>query len=92
MSMCVVKMEVNMKAFLENKRKIKVADWNEFLGNTLFNLDNKDTRINENIKFRTLFPYFARKATDGGFLEASKYFKNQKVFSYTDSTNIFTWT
>lgn len=66
--------------FGKQERKIKVADWNEFLGNTLFNLDNKDTRINENIKFRTLFPYFARKATDGGFLEASKYFKNQKVF------------
>jgi len=66
--------------FGKQERKIKVADWNEFLGNSLFNLDNKDTRINENIKFRTLFPYFARKATDGGFLEASKYFKNQKVF------------
>lgn len=66
--------------FGKRERKIKVADWNEFLGNSLFNLDNKDTKINENIKFRTLFPYFARKAADGGFLEASKYFKNQKIF------------
>ncbi|MFO1444573.1 DUF2326 domain-containing protein [Bacillus sp. Bva_UNVM-123] len=66
--------------FGEQERKMKVADWNEFLGESLFNLDNKDSRINENIKFRTLFPYFARKAADGGFLESSRYYKNQKVF------------
>lgn len=62
------------------EKKIKVTEWNKFLGASLFNLNSEDLRINENLKFRTLFPYFARKASDGGFLEASKYFKNQKVF------------
>ncbi len=68
------------KFFGKQEKKMKVAEWNGFLGNALLNLDNSDTKIHENLKFRTLFPYFARKATDGGFLEASKYFKNQKVF------------
>ncbi|MFC4389050.1 DUF2326 domain-containing protein [Gracilibacillus marinus] len=57
-----------------------VLTYHEFLGNVLFNLDNNETIVNENIKFRTLFPYFARKAADGGFLTASRYYKNQKVF------------
>lgn len=60
---------------------MRLADWTEFLGKELFNLETNDSIINQNIKFRTLFPYFARKAVDGGFLEASKYYKNQKVFS-----------
>lgn len=66
--------------FGSQENRLKVAEWNNFLGNSLFNLDNRDTILNENIKFRTLFPYFARKTSDGGFLEASKYYKNQKVF------------
>lgn len=66
--------------FGKQEKKVKVAEWNAFLGDTLFNLTSKDMKTNENIKFRTLFPYFARKAMDGGFLESSKYYKNQKVF------------
>lgn len=65
----------------KQENKLRVADWTEFLGKELFNLETNDSKINQNIKFRTLFPYFARKAVDGGFLEASKYYKNQKVFS-----------
>ena len=55
------------KFFGKQEKKMKVAEWNGFLGNALLNLDNSDTKIHENLKFRTLFPYFARKATDGGF-------------------------
>ncbi|MCM2987164.1 DUF2326 domain-containing protein [Bacillus safensis] len=65
----------------KQEKKMRLADWTEFLGKELFNLETNDSIINQNIKFRTLFPYFARKAVDGGFLEASKYYKNQKVFS-----------
>jgi uncharacterized protein YydD (DUF2326 family) len=61
--------------------KLKVTDWTDFLGEYYFNLHTNDVRINENLKFRTIFPYFSRKAKDGGFLEASKYYKNQKVLS-----------
>ncbi|MES9774385.1 DUF2326 domain-containing protein [Priestia megaterium] len=59
--------------------KIKIAEWNRFLGEYLFNLNFKDEQINGNLKFRTLFPYFSRLAKDGGFLEAEKYFKTQKI-------------
>jgi uncharacterized protein YydD (DUF2326 family) len=67
--------------FGNRKTKLKVTEWNDFLGEYYFNLNTKDMRINENLKFRTIFPYFSRRAKDGGFLEASKYYKNQKVLS-----------
>ena len=65
--------------FGASNKKIKIAEWNQFLGEYMFNLNPVDTQINDNMKFRTIFPYFSRLAKDGGFLEATKYFKNQKI-------------
>ncbi|MGM0714154.1 DUF2326 domain-containing protein [Brevibacillus parabrevis] len=84
-----VYIEYQKESFFEtvfgvSSKKVKVTEWNQFLGEYLFNLNPRDTQLNENLKFRTLFPYFSRIAKDGGFLEATKYFKTQKV----DTTQI----
>ncbi|WP_339176918.1 DUF2326 domain-containing protein [Paenibacillus sp. FSL R5-0701] len=59
--------------------KIKVTEWNEFLGEFLFNLNSRDELIKSNLKFRSLFPYFSRLSKDGGYLDSTKYFKTQNV-------------
>jgi len=65
--------------FGSSNKKIKIAEWNQFLGEYLLGLNTRDTQMNDNLKFRTVFPYFSRLAKDGGFLEATKYFKNQNI-------------
>lgn len=67
------------KIYNTSKVKLKVSDWNEFLGEYLFNLNTKDEFLSSALKFRSLFSYFSRLAKDGGYLEASKYFKSQNV-------------
>ncbi|MCO7124773.1 DUF2326 domain-containing protein [Sporolactobacillus shoreicorticis] len=52
----------------------KNTDWKIYLGALYFNI-NAD---NDEINFRSIFPYFARKQYDGGFLEPTTYFRSQK--------------
>jgi uncharacterized protein YydD (DUF2326 family) len=60
--------------------KIKVAEWNGFLGEYLFNLNPRDELMESNLKFRSLFSYFSRLTKDGGYLDVTKYFKSQNVY------------
>jgi len=53
--------------------------WNNYLGMVYFNLDDNIPLVYDNLSFRSIFPYFARKANDGGFLEPVRHYKNQKA-------------
>jgi uncharacterized protein YydD (DUF2326 family) len=64
-----------------------IKDWNLWLGHEFFNLPiHREGSVFENggPSFRTLFPYFARRRSNGGFMSPSK--TSDKVQDYTANT------
>ena len=69
--------ETKLGKLLGNRDRLPLKEWNEYLGETLFNLHHDESL--EYLSFRKLFPYFTRNAKDGGFLDSTRYLKTQKV-------------
>jgi uncharacterized protein YydD (DUF2326 family) len=70
--------EQDSKVFLllgKTEAEITLTEWNNYLGKLLFNLDEDTNSIN----YRSIFPYFIRKSSSGGFLDAEKYHNHQKI-------------
>ena len=66
-------------ASLLREGSLPLKAWNSYLGMMFFNLDENNPLVYENLSFRGIFPYFARKASDGGFLEPTRHYSNQKA-------------
>lgn len=53
------------------------TNWKEVLGEALFNIESIDDDGENNVSFRSLFSYFARRQEEGGFEYPFKYFSGQ---------------
>jgi len=69
--------ETKLGKILGARDRLVLKEWTEYLGETLFNLEPSESL--EHLSFRKLFPYFARNAKDGGFLDSTCYLKTKKI-------------
>lgn len=61
------------------KVKFSATEWCTFLGEQMFGLSSLEAAGSKPPSFRSLFPYFVRRQSDGGFMTPEKSFVQQRT-------------
>ena len=70
----------NYELLVDKKVQLSNEEWKKVLGHAFFEVDIA-AEESQQVSFRQLFPYFARRARSDGFLEPLQHTRSQTVFS-----------
>jgi uncharacterized protein YydD (DUF2326 family) len=73
------KAKIFVTASPETKSKVSATKWCTLLGEQMFGLSSLEAASRRPPSFRSLFPYFVRRQSDGGFMAPEKSFAQQRT-------------